>query len=521
MISEYLPLWKTLNMKNSIISILFLIVLLACNSSESTKEVATSPATSTTTNQPAQAIPTSNPSVSSTSPNDEPAEAPNIKIKIQGGQPGRVRLIGMYTDRQYLADSSRMNANGEVILKNSVSNGESFKPGLYFLALQQGGTLQLLIDKDQTFSMTTNINDLVGAMKVEGSADNEVFYSSSKMESALQTRINEFTQQMKNQTKGTPGYENLSKQRAAIIAERKANLEKIFQQHPNSFFTAFKRAGQNPEVKDIRKADGSVDDVAQVVAYRNEFWDNVNFADIRLLNTPVISNKLKRYINELTPQHPDSIIQSASFLVDKSLPHKEYFQYFANWITLNYDPKETTLMDPQAVYTYMIQNYFTKERAFWSSPAEIQGLQTRAYEMAASIIGKQAPDVTAKDHTGQMKSIYEMKAPYILVYMYNPDCEHCQEQTPKLVQFYNEWKNKGVDVYAIAVDTEDQPWKDYIAKTGMTFTNVHDPTNRAIYAKYYVDQTPELYVLNPDRTIIGKNLKVNQVETIINRDKNK
>ena len=118
-----------------------------------------------------------------------------------------------------------------------------------------------------------------------------------------------------------------------------------------------------------------------------------------------------------------------------------------------------------------------------------------------------------------MKSIYDMTAPYIIVYMYNPDCEHCQEQTPKLVRFYNEWKNKGVDVYAIAIDTDDQPWKDYIAKTGMTFTNVHDPTNRSIYAKYYVDQTPELYVLNPDRIIIGKNLKVNQVETIINRDK--
>lgn len=508
-------------MKNSIILLLFAFALLSCNSSEKSNEVSSAPTSATSANSSAQAIPTSNSSIATPPSNSEPAEAPNIKIKIQGGQPGRVRLIGILTDQQYLADSSNMNASGEIILKNSVGQGVPFKPGLYFLALQQGGNLQILIDKDQTFSMTTHINNLVGAMQVEGSTDNEILYNSSKMEGELQTRINEFTQQMKSQTKGTPTYENLSQQRAKIIAERKANLKKIFQQHPNSFFTAFKQAGQNPDVKDIKKADGSVDDVAQVVAYRNEFWDNVNFADERLLNTPVISNKLKRYINELTPQHPDSIIQAASHLVNKALPYPEYFKYFANWITLNYDPKKTTLMDPQAVYTYMIQNYFTKERAFWSSPAEIQGLQTRAYEMAASIIGKKGPNVTAQDHTGQMKSIYDMKAPYIIVYMYNPDCEHCQEQTPKLVKFYNEWKNKGVDVYAIAIDTEDQPWKDYIAKTGMTFTNVCDPTNRSIYAKYYVDQTPELYVLNPDRTIIGKNLKVNQIETIINRDKSK
>jgi len=180
-----------------------------------------------------------------------------------------------------------------------------------------------------------------------------------------------------------------------------------------------------------------------------------------LLYTPVIANKLKRYINELTPQHPDSIISAASFLVNKSLTYPQYFQYFANW---------------------------------------------RAYEMAASIVGKKGPNVTAKNPQGELKSLYDLKAPYLIVYMYNPDCEHCQEQTPKLVEFYKEWKNQ-------------QKWTDYIAKTGMTFTNVFDPTNKAIYATYYVDQTPELYVLNPDRIIIGKNLKVNQIETIINRDK--
>ena len=49
--------------------------------------------------------------------------------------------------------------------------------------------------------------------------------------------------------------------------------------------------------------------------------------------------------------------------------------------------------------------------------------------------------------------------------------------------------------------------------------NVHDPSNRSIYAKYFVDVTPELYVINPDRKIVGKNLKVDQVNIIIERDK--
>jgi hypothetical protein len=47
---------------------------------------------------------------------------------------------------------------------------------------------------------------------------------------------------------------------------------------------------------------------------------------------------------------------------------------------------------------------------------------------------------------------------------------------------------------------------------------VFDPTNRAIYAKYFVDITPELYVLNKDRIIVGKNLHPDQLEEVFERE---
>jgi hypothetical protein len=53
----------------------------------------------------------------------------------------------------------------------------------------------------------------------------------------------------------------------------------------------------------------------------------------------------------------------------------------------------------------------------------------------------------------------------------------------------------------------------------MAWTNVFDPSNRSIYGKYYVDVTPEIYVIGPDRKIIAKNIKVNQIEEVIQRDK--
>jgi hypothetical protein len=52
----------------------------------------------------------------------------------------------------------------------------------------------------------------------------------------------------------------------------------------------------------------------------------------------------------------------------------------------------------------------------------------------------------------------------------------------------------------------------------MPWVNVFDPTNKSIYAKYYLDNTPEVYVLDKDRNIIAKNLHVDQIQTILDKD---
>ncbi|MEM8910112.1 MAG: TlpA disulfide reductase family protein, partial [Bacteroidota bacterium] len=119
---------------------------------------------------------------------------------------------------------------------------------------------------------------------------------------------------------------------------------------------------------------------------------------------------------------------------------------------------------------------------------------------------------------GKTQSIEAIQSDYVVVYLYNPTCEHCMEQTPKLVKLYNQQSQKKFEVFAIAVDTNEAEWKNYVQKSKMNWINVFDPSNVAIYAKYYVDVTPEIYILNPDRTIIAKNLKVDQIEEVIRRD---
>jgi peroxiredoxin len=478
------------------------LLLLACNTDKTEKPVESQPSGSYQTIQDFVAK----------------ATKPDIKIQVEGLQGGGYSyLIGSFLGQNYKADSAQIDASGLI----HFTADQPYYPGLFYVTLPDGSNFQMLVDLNQVFSVKTKLGDLYSSMKFEGSVDNDLLLQSMRFEESQRAAFQEISTQLQGLKPGTEQYRQVKAQQDKLFDERKAFLDGLFNAHPESLFTKFKRAGQNPDVRDAFRADGTIDTALYSYFFRTRFWNGVDFNDERLLYTPVISNKLKRYIDELTVQHPDSIINAAYFLVDKVLDKKEYYKYFANWIVINYDPKESTLMDAQAVFTKMVEKYFTYDRAFWSDSAEIYSLQLRAYEMSASLVGKKGPDVQAADPSGTMRSIYEMKSPYIIVYMWNPDCEHCAEQTPILVRNYNAWKSQGIDVYGIAVNTEDAQWRSSIKKYGMPWVNVFDSTNKSIYAKYYVDNTPEVYILDPDRTIIGKNLHVDQVMTIVDRDKQK
>ena len=432
-----------------------------------------------------------------------------VSIRAANAPQGTSFLIGILGDQRFRIDSSRVDAQGT----STFDNPDGYPQGHYFVYYPNNKNFQVLLGEDQEFVLSLDLNNIAQTIKVEGSVDNKLLYDNIIFETNLRPQFASVANQLKANAEGSPAHTAAKNQQQELVNQRKAQLAKDFSAHPNSFYTAFKRAGQNPELRT------DLPEKMQVPQYRKDFWGNVDFGDTRLMRTPVVMNKLKRYMNELTPQHVDSLVQSAVWLIDRAEPYPDYFKFFANWVPLTYEPTKTSIMDPEKILVTVIRRYFTKEKAFWADSMSIYGFQQRAQEMGGSLFGMKGPDVRSTDQNGKTQTIYEKTADYIIVYMYNPECEHCQEQTPKLVDFYNQHKNNGIDVYAIAIDTDKKKWNDYIKKTGMTFTNVYDPSNRSIYGKYYVDHTPELYVLNKDRTIIGKNLKVNQIMTVIDRDK--
>ncbi len=441
----------------------------------------------------------------------------HIKFYIEGMTGGKVKLIGSFADQNYLADSAIVDNRGFFEFKRK----SPYKPGYFFVILPDYSNIHFMVDiADQHMSVTTKKSDLYGAAKVEGSINTQLLYESFKMQLRQEPLVDSLSKIANSLPPTDPAYSRAKEELKKLADERDAHIKYINEKHSNTFYTKFKLSGQNPSIVDVRKPNGDLDTTGQMHLFRNQFWDNFDFSDERLLSTPVIANKIKMHINDLTVQHPDSIIKQSDILIKKSMAHPEMFRFVTNWLVIKFQPTKTKVMDGEAVFVHVIDKYFTKELATWYNEKELADVRKKADEMKASLLNRIGPDVISTGPHGEKFSIYDMKSPYIIVYMYGPTCEHCQKETPLLRKWYDEWKNKGVEVFAIVLPpATEQEWRDFMKKNSMdVFTNVYDPTNRSIYAKYYVDITPEIYVLNKERRIIGKNLNVEQIATVIERD---
>jgi len=179
-----------------------------------------------------------------------------------------------------------------------------------------------------------------------------------------------------------------------------------------------------------------------------------------------------------------------------------------------------------AVYVHLANEYYAKNKAPWVEEENLEKILDNAYRLEPTLIGKQAPEFTIYLEDGSAISLNSIKAKYTLLLFWAPDCGHCTTAMPKIIEFYEQYKDKGVEILSICNKTGDKYdtcWKA-IDEKGMThFINAGDQYQKSrIQSKYFVKSTPKIFILDSNKKIIMKNIGAEQLnkvmEEIIKRD---
>ena len=440
-------------------------------------------------------------------------EPVNAEFTIQNVSPGYCKFVGVLGSTNILIDSLIPGDGGKMLLKRDTA----LPPGLFFLLLPDKQMIQFLLDVDQTFTFSADAKNIIGTAQTSGSLDMDLLYENLRWESQFQRNFQPISQKLNSLPQGSPDRAAAEQEQRTMLANRKAHLQSFKQRHPDALFTRYKLAGQNPELQEPKRPDGSIDTEQQLAMYRQAYWDNTPFSDETLLHTPIIANKLNTYITQLSPQAVDSVKKYADIVIAKSRVNREMFKFVVNWIAIEYSKPKN--MGGEAVFVYLIEKYFTKDQAWWSTPEELEKIQQNAADMRPSLIGNIGQDLLCENLKGEKEGLYAMKAPYSVVWIWNYECEHCQERTPAMKKVAERYKPSGLQVYSICTGMEDKPWRAFVSKYGIQgFHNVWDPQYSSQYhKKYHIDNTPELYLLDKDHKIVAKDLHPDQLPAELDR----
>lgn len=442
-----------------------------------------------------------------------------INFQITGYTEGSaVKLVGNFAEQTFLADTARFAAEGKLQFKST----EGFGEGFYYLLLPDDRNCSFfIVNGEDNFTIRSEKANLTLGMAAEGSLENQLYFENTRYQAALEAKFNALNKQAS--TAQPAEQAALKAQTQSLLDERDVKLTALRVQYPNALFPKFKQAGQNPKVRFTFRADGSLDSMATMYNFKRDWWNGCDFTDGRLVRTPVFFNKLKKYIDEYTPQNPDSIIASADYLLAKTKGNKELHKPTVAWLLSKYKPMQTKLMDGEAVYSYLILKYMTPDIFPEIDDKDMKTTYERAQEMRSSLIGMIGQNVWGKDKNNIKRALYDFNAPIKIVYIYYTDCEHCKEETPKLRTVYDQWHKRGVEIFSIGANVKERTdWLNFEKNYGINWTNVMDPLLESKFnEKYFVDNTPEIYVLDKNFRIIAKNLKPEQLPELLEKELSK
>ncbi|MCO6173670.1 AhpC/TSA family protein [Flavobacterium sp. NRK F10] len=144
-------------------------------------------------------------------------------------------------------------------------------------------------------------------------------------------------------------------------------------------------------------------------------------------------------------------------------------------------------------------------------------LDTRAAKNIKSIIeaansveiGKKAPDFSAPSPEGKEISLKESLGKVTIIDFWASWCGPCRMENPHVVELYNHYHDKGLNIIGVSLDKDEAKWKEAIAKDGLTWNHISNLKFWAdpIAEKYNVKAIPATFIVDANGVIIAKDLR--------------
>ena len=397
------------------------------------------------------------------------------------------------------------------------SGEEKLAPGFYLVVFppKQHYFQVLIADDEQQIAVKVDGSALQKPTEVTGSHDTELFYEYAEFLAGMRPEADKLRAEMEAAVSEQDKEAVMAKQEALNdkVEDKQARIIKEYPDYLTTMLIKAHKEFVEPEF------EGSEEEVHQQTYdyYRKHYFDNVDLADPRIVRTPFVHEKINYYLEKLTYQQPDSLNQSLDYILGHFDPESEAFQVYLVHFLNTYAKSKIVGMD--AVYVHLVDTYYASGQAEWTDEKQLKKIVDNADRLRPILIGKTAPNLILDDENKKTWDLHGINADYTVLFFWDPDCGHCKKSVPHLIEFYENYKDRGIEIYAVCTKLKDgvpECWETIKEKGMDKWINVADPYLRSRYKQIYdVRVTPQIFVLNQDNVIVMKKIGAEQLPGVM------
>ncbi len=421
----------------------------------------------------------------------------NAQNKIIGNFPlmagSKLSLIGFENMSSYTIDSTEVNAQGEFSL--NYSNKDN---GMGYIMSEDKKIYFLVLANDQ-IKLKGELISIPESIQIISGVEQKIFEGYARQHSKRQQVVSAWqylqniywtdtTLQWSSKIKKT-----IFKEQLRIESEDRDYLKKL---DPNSFVYWYL-----PTRKLLSEVDAIVKSRPKEIPATIAAFRSLNYNEAKLYKSGLLKDALESHfwLLENMGAPLDTVYQEMKISIDYLIPN-----LLSNEAHLN-------------EVTKFLFNLFEKHSLFNASEYLAMKLLTqnscvinndfaRQLEMYRAMkIGNKTPNIVFENATKPFTQLADLKSNYKLIVFGASWCSKCKEEIPKLVPYYETWKNKyQLDIVFVSLDTDLSSFQIF-AKDFPWVSSCDLKSWEARAAKdYFVFGSPTMYLLDIDNKIVLK-----------------
>ena len=448
-------------------------------------------------------------------------EGYQITFKSKESKSKRVYLGNFYGKFNQYVDSIILDSNGNGLFKAATN----LSPGIYFL--QDHRKIQLLdfiVAKEDQQITIEEINYETASYKILGGNENLLYTAYNEFIRKAVPEINQYRAELLSAKSKTDSLNIQSKIQVKTQAIDQYRI-KLIKEQPSSLLAQFFIAMERPKLPSpLPKA--LLSQPAQLTYLKNHYWDGIDFTNAAFIKTPFFEPKLEEFFKYYVSPTVDSIIPIVDRILADAKPNADmYFYLLSNFSNKYMNP---IYLGQDKVFVHLYQNYYMMGDTVLLSAKDKKTVIQTANKLIANQLGVKAANFDLIDMNGNSQSLYSIVANYAIIVFWDPTCDLCQKELPRIDSIYKaSWYKYGIKIIAINNDaTHEGEWRKYLGEHDFkNWIHLYEPiidrelrirnglpTYQQLYNAY---QTPTVFLLDKDKNILAKRLSLEQFDNML------